>query len=531
MNPKIAASLWKSKKVRAAVGIPIFSIIVLFAIIIIAVVAILSSGKEAQEQANNAYDKMCNETGISPGITFGGQMDVILQTIRANEHSGNTAPEIYLDPPGGAGSTASGGYQFLRGTWNGHKSIWQKYGDFSDAYLAPPNVQDEVAKAAVEKILLDNSVDLVGPIWLLGHKPTGAEWDKKIGLNPTPREYQAKWMGFYNKFIAATGAGTPGTSDTSVGSNAPPPMLSTGRSKARPDDNVAIGQAYAGFASVYANDPVTNFVDHGDNNIPALSGASNNNPGIAIYNHGTLGGWWYVVAPNGKAANVQQTDYGPSTSRMLDINAVAARSVFGYKAASFPTDQGNWTAKYLGRIKPAQAATTDAGGVGEYAEPAVDTAKLECNSGGAGATPGLPDASGLPTGPVGITQITNVQGIQVNNAVAKNVDAMLTAMKAAGLSPGGGGYRDPAGQLSVRRSNCGSSHYAIYEMPASSCSPPTARPGTSMHQRGLAIDFTCNGGGTIGSGIACFNWLRIHAAEYGYKNLPSEPWHWSTNGN
>ena len=62
MDPKIAASLWKSKKVRAAVGIPIFSIIVLFAIIIIAVVAILSSGKEAQEQANNAYDKMCNET-------------------------------------------------------------------------------------------------------------------------------------------------------------------------------------------------------------------------------------------------------------------------------------------------------------------------------------------------------------------------------------------------------------------------------------------------------------------------------------
>ena len=42
----------------------------------------------------------------------------------------------------------------------------------------------------------------------------------------------------------------------------------------------------------------------------------------------------------------------------------------------------------------------------------------------------------------------------------------------------------------VRRANCGSSNYAIYQMPASACSPPTARPGTSMHEQGLAIDFT-----------------------------------------
>ncbi|WNG61464.1 M15 family metallopeptidase [Archangium gephyra] len=28
-----------------------------------------------------------------------------------------------------------------------------------------------------------------------------------------------------------------------------------------------------------------------------------------------------------------------------------------------------------------------------------------------------------------------------------------------------------------------------------------------------------------------FVWLKANAARYGFINLPSEPWHWSTNGN
>jgi hypothetical protein len=38
------------------------------------------------------------------------------------------------------------------------------------------------------------------------------------------------------------------------------------------------------------------------------------------------------------------------------------------------------------------------------------------------------------------------------------------------------------------------------------------------------------GAGTIGRGSACFDWLESHAAGYGLYNLPSEPWHWSTDG-
>ena len=63
------------------------------------------------------------------------------------------------------------------------------------------------------------------------------------------------------------------------------------------------------------------------------------------------------------------------------------------------------------------------------------------------------------------------------------------------------------------------------------CTVPTAPPGSSMHERGLAIDFTTNGR-TIGSRSSpAFQWLSANASSYGYYNLPSEPWHWSTNGN
>ena len=123
----------------------------------------------------------------------------------------------------------------------------------------------------------------------------------------------------------------------------------------------------------------------------------------------------------------------------------------------------------------------------------------------------------------------SVNGIRVHSSIASALGAMLAAAAADGVVMSGGGYRDPAAQIAVRRNNCGSSDYAIYQEPASSCSPPTARPGQSMHERGLAIDFT-QGGGTIGRSSSAFAWLSAHAAQYGFHNLPSESWHWSTNG-
>ena len=155
-------------------------------------------------------------------------------------------------------------------------------------------------------------------------------------------------------------------------------------------------------------------------------------------------------------------------------------------------------------------------------KPAVSASGSGGGSGGGGG--------GAPPDITGSGEIVNVGGIRIHQSMAGNLQSLLAAASAAGINFGGGGYRDPAGQIAVRRNNCGSSNYAIYEMPASSCSPPSARPGTSMHERGLAVDFT-QGGSTLSRGSSGFAWMRANASSYGFCNLPSEPWHWSSNCN
>jgi LAS superfamily LD-carboxypeptidase LdcB len=141
--------------------------------------------------------------------------------------------------------------------------------------------------------------------------------------------------------------------------------------------------------------------------------------------------------------------------------------------------------------------------------------------------------SQIAPAPGGLATVTCPAGgsITVAGSISGNVQALLNDAAADGVMLCGGGYRDPQEQIQLRMAHCGTSNYAIYEMPASQCSPPTAIPGTSMHEQGLAIDFTCNGGGTVSTGDECWDWLQANAVGYGLYNLPSEPWHWSTNGN
>ena len=130
-----------------------------------------------------------------------------------------------------------------------------------------------------------------------------------------------------------------------------------------------------------------------------------------------------------------------------------------------------------------------------------------------------------------IEDMDEVGGIYVNKLISSQFGRMMTAATAAGLVLGGGGFRDAAAQIATRRNNCGTSDFAIWEMPASQCSPPTARPGTSMHEQGMAVDFTCSGALIRDRASPCFIWLAANAASHGFYNLPSEPWHWSINGN
>ena len=79
-----------------------------------------------------------------------------------------------------------------------------------------------------------------------------------------------------------------------------------------------------------------------------------------------------------------------------------------------------------------------------------------------------------------------VGGITVSASMGKQLGSLLVAAAADGIDIGGNGYRSPETTAALRRANgCPD----VYSSPASSCRVPTARPGTSMHEKGLAVDF------------------------------------------
>jgi len=91
------------------------------------------------------------------------------------------------------------------------------------------------------------------------------------------------------------------------------------------------------------------------------SGGTTATPGIAVYNHATLGGWWLLKAPNGSVGIVQQTDVGPapSTGRKFDFT-YSLLPLFGYTTKNFPTGS-QATGIYLGKTLSDIAKSLPAG--------------------------------------------------------------------------------------------------------------------------------------------------------------------------
>ena len=151
---------------------------------------------------------------------------------------------------------------------------------------------------------------------------------------------------------------------------------------------------------------------------------------------------------------------------------------------------------------------------------AADQAELAARNRGGGG------GGGGGSRVIGNVSLTTVRGIQVATEIAGQLESLLAAAASDGITLGGGGYRSSDAQWRLREQNCPDAANS----PPSSCRPPTARPGQSMHEQGLAVDFTYGGRVISGRSNPAFQWLAANAGSYGFRNLPSEPWHWSVNG-
>jgi hypothetical protein len=124
-------------------------------------------------------------------IAYPSQIANILATIRYVESRGD-----YSAPPNKG--RASGAYQFITSTWDGH-------GGYPEAYLAPPAVQDERAAADVERFLAQwgNDVSMVPVMW---YYPRAASDLALMDVVPVPaagnvltvREYQHRWLAVWS---------------------------------------------------------------------------------------------------------------------------------------------------------------------------------------------------------------------------------------------------------------------------------------------------------------------------------------------
>lgn len=134
-----------------------------------------------------------------------GRLGVILDTIRTLESGGDYTIRAQ-------GASAAGAYQYITSTW----LHWAEHADVSTelyptADTAPPHVQDRVAGANVQAILVDhdNQIEVVPIIWYYPAALGDPEIMDQIpmpsaGNTLTVREYQTRWLDTYNEKLAAT---------------------------------------------------------------------------------------------------------------------------------------------------------------------------------------------------------------------------------------------------------------------------------------------------------------------------------------
>ena len=152
----------------------------------------------------------------------------------------------------------------------------------------------------------------------------------------------------------------------------------------------------------------------------------------------------------------------------------------------------------------------------------ANTTSLRCYAG--------TDAGIAQTAKGNAIRLCNVGGFVVNTSISQRVQNLLTYASKDGVTLRGSAFRNPEEQIALRKQNCGTSHYAVYEASSMSCSPPTAIPGTSLHEQGEALDIS----GVGGYGTHVFTVIRKYAARPDVKlvnTVSGEYWHWDIGKN
>ena len=122
--------------------------------------------------------------------------------------------------------------------------------------------------------------------------------------------------------------------------------------------------------------------------------------------------------------------------------------------------------------------------------------------------------------------LIEIGGVKLNTLLYLQTVQILKESRAAG-SPMGitSSFRTCTEQTSLRKLNCPDPASS----PAESCTPATEKPGESLHNYGLAVDFKCESYPIFGSS-PCYTWLTQNAERFKLKRHASEPWHWSFTG-
>ncbi len=239
---------------------------------------------------------------------------------------------------------------------------------------------------------------------------------------------------------------------------------------------------------------------------------------------------WRTIPLTEAAADVERPALayrGRYTGAQALATAVVAQLWPTARSASTSTRAAGGAGAVTGPVIPGEPDSTvgvdlcPTGGPGRGGGPS--TVALACTVGGAGMVQAGP--GGVP-----IRVCDAGRGVVVDVTIAGQVAAMMAAADSAGLHLSGGGFRSYAQQVELRSQHCGPSSYDISQRPPGECSPPTALPGTSMHQWGLAVDWSNARSLITSHSNPAWQWLSSNAGRFGFANLPSEPWHWSTDG-